>query len=66
MTGNQSPPKPPERVDGPTPNGGAYAIAYFRDNGSMEIVEFDADDNVLHRTYSPGFQDQSEPGSEVS
>jgi hypothetical protein len=43
--------KPPERHDGPTPNGGAYSIAYFRDDGSMEIVEFDADGKEIHRTY---------------
>lgn len=42
----------PERVDGPTPNGGAYCIAYFHDNGAMEIVEFDANDQVIQRTYS--------------
>jgi hypothetical protein len=44
--------KEPERTEGPTPNGGAYAIAYFHDDGSMEIVEFDANDNEIHRTYS--------------
>lgn len=42
----------PERTEGPTPNGGAYAFAYFHDDGSMEIVEFDANDNEIHRTYS--------------
>jgi hypothetical protein len=44
--------KPPERHDFPTPNGGVYAIAYFHDDGSMEIVEFDANDEEIHRTYS--------------
>lgn len=49
------------RTEGPTPNGGAYAIAFFRDaNGKpcteseaagMEIVEFDARDEVIRRTY---------------
>jgi hypothetical protein len=39
----------PERIDGPTPNGGAYAIAYYRDDGSREIVEFDANDIALDR-----------------
>lgn len=50
-----------ERVDGPTPNGGAYAIAYFRDSDgkpcpkdkakTMEIVEYDEKGNDLFRTY---------------
>jgi hypothetical protein len=49
------------RVDGPTPNGGVYSIAYFRnDDGSpadeddatkVEIVEYDEDDKVVQRTY---------------
>lgn len=43
--------KEPERREGPTPNGGAYSIAYFRDNGDMEIVEFDANDREIFRTY---------------
>lgn len=43
----------PIRIDGPTPNGGVYSIAYFRGDGSMEIVEFDADDVAIFRTYSP-------------
>lgn len=50
-----------QRDDGPTPNGGAYSIAYFsdargnpcarEDAHSMEIVEFDADGEAVHRTY---------------
>jgi hypothetical protein len=50
-----------ERVDGPTPNGGTYSIAYFRDadgnpcpkerSESMEICEFDEKDECIHRTY---------------
>jgi hypothetical protein len=48
-----------ERVDGPTPNGGAYSIAYFRDAegnpcqkaGAAEIVEFDAKGEAVHRSY---------------
>jgi hypothetical protein len=43
----------PERIDGPTPNGGAYLVIYRHDDGSTEIVEFDADDAEIHRTYSP-------------
>ncbi len=44
--------KSPRRVEGPTPNGGAYAIAYVRDDGSIEIVEFDRDGRAIARTYS--------------
>lgn len=50
-----------ERHDGPTPNGGAYSIAYFLDDHrdpvakdeatAMEIIEFDADGEQVHRTY---------------
>lgn len=49
------------RTEGPTPSGGAYAVAYFRDGGgnptteakarSMEVVEYDEDDQVIARTY---------------
>lgn len=45
-------PKLPERIDGPTPNGGAYSIRYTRPDGSTEIVEFDAQDRAIFRTYS--------------
>lgn len=51
-----------ERSEGPTPNGGAYAIAYYRDEegapapkataAAVEIVEFDADDRPVFRTYA--------------
>ncbi len=44
--------KATERSDGPTPNGGAYSIAYYHADGSMEIVEFDAADVAIHRSYS--------------
>lgn len=47
-------PKQPQRVEGPTPNGGAYAIAYTHDDGSMEIVEFDSEDREIQRTYGEG------------
>ena len=50
------------RVDGPTPNGGAYAIRYYRDaegdpcpadrSVSSEIVEFTAGGEAIHRTYT--------------
>lgn len=44
---------PTDRIPGPTPVGGAYAIAEWttdaRDTG--EITEFDEDDNELQRTY---------------
>lgn len=47
-------PRPePEWRDGPTPNGGAYSIAYTHDDGSIEIVEFSADDRQIMRTYFP-------------
>ena len=49
------------RVDEPTPNGGIYSIAYFRDKNwnpctedkaeIYEIVEFDEKDNPFFRTY---------------
>jgi hypothetical protein len=42
----------PERIDGPTPAGGAYVILYHHDDGSLEIVEFTADGKELGRTYS--------------
>lgn len=50
-----------ERVEGPTPAGGAYAIAMFmKANGTpcvkehaeqMEITEYDKSGKVLMRTY---------------
>ena len=50
-----------ERIDGPTPHGGDYAIAYYQDASgeavdksravAVEIVEFDARDNYIFRTY---------------
>lgn len=60
-----------ERSDGPTPNGGAYAIAYFADARgnpcvkadarSMEIVEYDADGEAVHRTYMHKSTDTGAP-----
>jgi hypothetical protein len=50
-----------ERVDRPTPNGGAYSVANFLDSQGrpcpkaqavgMEIMEFDAADQCVGRTY---------------
>jgi hypothetical protein len=50
-----------ERLDGPTPNGGTYAVAYFRDAtgapavksraASIEIVEYSPDGDEVSRTY---------------
>jgi len=58
-----------ERIEGPTPNGGAYAIArFYRDDDGgadtevdrqtadrIEITEYSEDGRVLMRTYGrPG------------
>ena len=50
-----------QRIDEPTPNGGAYSIAYYHDSEGMpcpkekasriEIVEFDLHDQIIFRTY---------------
>lgn len=49
-----------ERIKGPTPHGGVYAVAYFSRDGipvakseatAVEIVEYDAQDGVVFRTY---------------
>ncbi|MBV8232569.1 MAG: hypothetical protein JO329_21515, partial [Planctomycetaceae bacterium] len=68
-----------ERIDGPTPNGGVYAIAYWIGAGGkratkdqaegVEIVEFDSQDRAIHRTYaslkaSRPFDAFDHPGSE--
>jgi hypothetical protein len=45
-------PPRPERIEGPTPGGGAYAIAYTHDDGTVEVVEFDAAGREIRRTYS--------------
>ena len=50
-----------ERVEGPTPDGYAYSIAFFRDTNNrpvpksravnIEIVEYDENDEAMKRTY---------------
>ena len=45
--------KEPTRIEGPTPNGGAYAIIYEHDDGSIEAVEFDTNGEQIFRTYAP-------------
>jgi hypothetical protein len=50
-----------ERQKGPTPNGGSYSIAYFKNEDgepttkkkarSVEIVEFDENGKAIFRTY---------------
>lgn len=57
------PPEPEtrQRTEGPTPNGGQYAVAYFRDaQGNpcardqaqgIEVIEYDKDGNAIFRTY---------------
>lgn len=48
------------RIDGPTPNGGVYSVAYYSKDGQpaerdvateVEYCEFDAADNCIFRTY---------------
>jgi hypothetical protein len=49
-------------AEGPTPNGGAYAIAYWQDRQGnpttsdkalkVKVVEFDANDRVIVLTYA--------------
>ena len=52
-------------AEGPTPNGGAYAIAYWQDvNGNpttldkakkVKVVEFDANDRAIFLTYANAY-----------
>ncbi len=64
------------RSDTPTPNGGVYSIAYWKDKDGKpttqaqyvtgEIVEFDADDKAIFRTYfTNGKEKAIEPVVEV-
>lgn len=41
-----------ERINGPTPSGGAYAVLYRDDDGNpIEGVEYAADGSEILRTY---------------
>lgn len=50
-----------QRVDEPTPSGGAYSIMYFFSNDKtptnrknakfVEVVEYDDEDNEINRSY---------------
>ena len=52
------------RTDGPTPNGGAYAIAFWQDADGQptsqelatraEVVEYDEQDQPIFRSYLQG------------
>ena len=42
--------KEPVRIEGPTPNGGAYALAVEDDDGMVHIVECDADGRGFRTT----------------
>jgi hypothetical protein len=60
-----------ERHDGPTPNGGAYAIANFLDGERnpttkanatyIEILEYDGSDNNVGRTWLEAGRDEQPP-----
>ena len=51
-----------ERIEGVTPNGGSYSVAYYFDNNDepcpkqkayrAEIIEYDNNDNRINTTYS--------------
>ena len=55
-------PQTNQRIDGPTPNGGAYSIAYFQDAEGeattkekavkVEVVEFSRSGDHVFRTYA--------------
>jgi hypothetical protein len=52
----------PERIEGPTPAGGVYAIAYRGEDGSIEIVEYDQAGAELMRTYCEPRRPPAPPG----
>lgn len=51
-----------KRIEGVTPNGGAYSVAYYFNKNNepcppqkayrVEIIEYDKDDNRINITYS--------------
>lgn len=51
-----------QRIDGATPNGGVYSVAYWQDKDGQpinkreavkaEIVEYDSNDQSVFRTYA--------------
>jgi len=51
-----------ERIDGVTPNGGAYSIIHYFDKDKKpcapqkasfcEVIEYDKDDKEVYRTYA--------------
>jgi hypothetical protein len=64
-----------ERRDGPTPNGGVYSVANFLDAEGkpcpkaeaigMEILEYDADDRCVGRTYLAKSADDATPAPDA-
>lgn len=52
------------RIDGPTPNGGVYAIQYSYAN-RIEIWEYDEKDEVIHRTYSMDWERRTASPSKI-
>ena len=54
-----------ERIEGPTPNGGAYAMAYYSDEigtpGAkiVEIVEFSEDGQPIFSTITDSFSEMN-------
>lgn len=38
-------------IEGPTPGGGAYAVAVTDDEGNVEITEYDKRGSPISRTY---------------
>jgi hypothetical protein len=62
-----------ERVEGPTPAGGAYAVAHFSYDGrpvpkrfanQITIIEYDARDQVLNTTFGFTSPDEAMPSTE--